>query len=78
MNATVESTSGRAISLFGESIRENLALKQRDQLPRSRGSSYKRSLAVSWKYALDRFEVGCDVAAANVELERSDAHHGVI
>lgn len=40
-----------------ETIRENLALKQRNRLPRSRGSSYKRSLAVSWKYALDRFEL---------------------
>src|SRR5688572_15397188 len=37
-------------------IRENLALKQRGQLDASRGSSYKRSLATSWRYALDRFD----------------------
>jgi SAM-dependent methyltransferase len=37
-------------------IRENLALKQRGQLDASRGSSYKRSLATSWRYALDHFD----------------------
>ena len=37
-------------------IRENLALKQRGELDRSRGSSYKRSLAASWRYALDHFD----------------------
>src|SRR5262245_28366118 len=37
-------------------IRENLALKQRGQLDASRGSSYKRTLAASWRYALDHFE----------------------
>lgn len=36
-------------------IRENLALKQRGELPRSRGSSYRRTLEVSWGYALERF-----------------------
>jgi SAM-dependent methyltransferase len=36
-------------------IRENLALKQQGKLPRSRGASYKRSLEVSWKHALDHF-----------------------
>lgn len=38
-------------------IRENLALKQQGLLTRDRGSSYKRSLEVSWKYALDHFDV---------------------
>jgi SAM-dependent methyltransferase len=38
-------------------IRENLALKQQGNLPRSRGSSYKRSLEVSWKHALDHFDL---------------------
>jgi SAM-dependent methyltransferase len=38
-------------------IRENLALKQQGKLPRSRGSSYKRSLEVSWKHALDHFDL---------------------
>jgi SAM-dependent methyltransferase len=37
-------------------IRENLALKQRGQLDASRGSSYRRSLATSWRYALDHFD----------------------
>jgi SAM-dependent methyltransferase len=37
-------------------IRENLALKQRGELDRSRGSSYKRSLETSWCYALDHFD----------------------
>ena len=37
-------------------IRENLALKQRGQLDASRGSSHKRSLATSWRYALDHFD----------------------
>ena len=37
-------------------IRENIALKQRDELPRERGSS-KRSFEASWRYALDRFEL---------------------
>jgi SAM-dependent methyltransferase len=40
-----------------ELIRENLALKQQGKLPRSRGSSYKRSLEVSWKHALDHFDL---------------------
>jgi SAM-dependent methyltransferase len=40
-----------------ELIRENLALKQEGKLPRSRGSSYRRSLEVSWKHALDHFHV---------------------
>ena len=40
-----------------ELIRENLALKQQGELPRSRGSSYKRSLEVSWKHALDHFDL---------------------
>ena len=40
-----------------ELIRENLALKQEGCLPRSRGSSYKRSLEVSWQYALDQFDL---------------------
>ncbi|HMG03998.1 MAG TPA: class I SAM-dependent methyltransferase [Chthoniobacterales bacterium] len=40
-----------------ELIRENLALKQQGTLPRSRGSSYKRSLEVSWKHALDHFDL---------------------
>jgi len=38
-------------------IRENLALKQQGKLPRSRGASYKRSLEVSWKHALDHFDL---------------------
>ena len=38
-------------------IRENLALKQQGKLPRSRGSSYKRSLEISWKHALDHFDL---------------------
>lgn len=38
-------------------IRENLAMKQRGELSRSRGASYRRSLKVSWKHALDNFEV---------------------
>jgi SAM-dependent methyltransferase len=38
-------------------IRENLALKQRGQLGRDRGSSYKRSIELSWKYSLDHFEL---------------------
>ena len=37
-------------------IRENIALKQRGELPPERGSS-KRSFEASWKYALDRFEL---------------------
>jgi hypothetical protein len=37
-------------------LRENLALKQRGCLPRSRGRS-KRSLARSWRYALENFEL---------------------
>lgn len=37
-------------------IRENLALKQRDELPSSRGSSYPRTLEVSWGYSLEHFE----------------------
>lgn len=40
-----------------ELIRENLALKQKGELSRSRGSSYKRSLEVSWKHALDHFDL---------------------
>ena len=40
-----------------ELIRENLALKQQGKLPRSRGSSYKRSLEVSWKHALEHFDL---------------------
>jgi len=40
-----------------ELIRENLALKQQGKLPRSRGSSYKRSLEVSWKHALAHFDL---------------------
>jgi SAM-dependent methyltransferase len=40
-----------------ELIRENLALKMEGRLPRSRGSSYKRSLEVSWQYALDHFDL---------------------
>lgn len=40
-----------------ELIRENLALKQQGQLPRTRGASYKRSLEVSWKHALDHFDL---------------------
>lgn len=39
-----------------EIIRENLILKQRGQLDASRGSSYRRSLATSWRYALDHFD----------------------
>ncbi len=38
-------------------IRENLALKQRAELPRSRGSSYRRTLEVSWGYSLDHFDL---------------------
>ena len=38
-------------------IRENLALKQRAELPRSRGSSYRRTLEVSWGYSLERFDL---------------------
>lgn len=38
-------------------IRENLALKQRDELPRSRGSSYPRTLEVSWGYSLEHFDL---------------------
>ncbi|MFT4927442.1 MAG: hypothetical protein ACI8WB_003549 [Phenylobacterium sp.] len=37
-------------------IRENIKLKQRDELPRTRGSS-KRSFAESWKIALDNFDL---------------------
>ncbi|NQZ12620.1 MAG: hypothetical protein HRT35_36170 [Algicola sp.] len=37
-----------------EFIRENIRLKSRDELPRSRGSS-KRSFEQSWKIALDNF-----------------------
>src|SRR5262249_16694253 len=37
-------------------IRENLALKHRGQLDASPGSSYKRSRATSWRYALERFD----------------------
>jgi SAM-dependent methyltransferase len=40
-----------------ELIRENLALKQQGKLPRTRGASYKRSLEVSWKHALDHFDL---------------------
>ncbi|HEV2840848.1 MAG TPA: class I SAM-dependent methyltransferase [Chthoniobacterales bacterium] len=40
-----------------ELIRENLALKQQGKLPRSRGASYKRSIEVSWKHALDHFDL---------------------
>lgn len=38
-------------------IRENLALKQRAELPRSRGSSYRRTLEVSWGYSLEHFSL---------------------
>jgi SAM-dependent methyltransferase len=38
-------------------IRENLALKQRAELPRSRGSSYRRTLEVSWGYSLEHFDL---------------------
>ncbi|MFT4587475.1 MAG: SAM-dependent methyltransferase [Candidatus Binatia bacterium] len=38
-------------------IRENLILKQRGELKRDRGSSYKRDLETSWKYALDHFDL---------------------
>lgn len=40
-----------------ELIRENLALKQQGKLPRTRGASYKRSLEISWKHALDNFDL---------------------
>jgi len=39
-----------------QALRENLALKQRGGLPRSRGRS-KRSLSRSWRYALENFEL---------------------
>jgi hypothetical protein len=39
-----------------EFIRESIAIKQSTELPRSRGRS-KRSLADSWKYALDHFDL---------------------
>ena len=39
-----------------EIIRENIAMKQRDELPRERGSS-KRSFEASWRYALDRYDL---------------------
>ena len=39
-----------------EFIRESLAIKQRSLLPPARGRS-KRSLAESWKYALERFDI---------------------
>jgi SAM-dependent methyltransferase len=38
-------------------IRENLALKQRGELRRERGSSYPRTLEVSWGYSLEHFDL---------------------
>ena len=40
-----------------EFYRENLRLKQAGTLPASRGSAYKRTLEVSWKYALEHFDL---------------------
>ena len=39
-----------------EFVRENICLKQKDCLPRSRGSS-KRSYEKSWKHAFDHFDL---------------------
>jgi hypothetical protein len=50
-----------------EFIRENICLKQRDELPRSRGSS-KRSFEQSWKIALDNFALTKELLT-NVPLE---------
>ena len=50
-----------------ELIRENLALKQQGRLPRSRGSS-KQSLEISWRYALEHFQVTKEILA-NVPLQ---------
>jgi hypothetical protein len=56
-----------ARSIEEEFIRESIAMKQTGALPRSRGRS-KRSLADSWKYALDRFDLTKQVLSeANVE-----------
>ena len=48
-------------------VQENISLKQKGLLPRSRGSS-KRSYELSWKYALDNFEVTKQILNGPLEI----------
>ena len=48
-------------------VQENISLKSKGMLPRSRGSS-KRSFYLSWKYALDNFEVTKSILQGPLEI----------
>jgi len=48
-------------------VQENISLKSKGTLPRSRGSS-KRSFYESWKYALDNFEVTKSILLGPLEI----------
>ncbi|MDF1695938.1 MAG: hypothetical protein P1U56_08910 [Saprospiraceae bacterium] len=48
-------------------VQENISLKAKGTLPRSRGSS-KRSFYDSWKYALDNFEITKQILLGPLEI----------
>jgi len=48
-------------------VQENISLKRKGILPRSRGSS-KRTFYLSWKYALDHFDITKSILAGPVEI----------
>lgn len=48
-------------------VQENISLKSKGTLPRSRGSS-KRSFYLSWKYALDNFELTKSILQGPLEI----------
>ncbi len=48
-------------------VRENISMKQKGILPRSRGSS-KRSFYLSWKYALDNFDITKSILQGPLEI----------